>query len=217
CSVLSSVQNWLKMPCKTKRPRVDWRGPRWQHSVQANLCTRTERSTPFGYRARLDLWPILWTARVAMSPATASAFCRSARWQWSTGRRVPMNMTRRVESVRSHCELNCKAPRYPCLGTSACKAIHETGYVDDRGEQLNGGRICRLHLESTPSVDAYWSLITYDTSNYYLVDNPMDRCSIGDRSAGLVYNQDSPLDNHIQHDSPGRRRRTTGCLPRQAT
>ena len=40
---LSSVQNWLKMPCKTKRPRVDWRGPRWQHSVQANPCTRTDQ------------------------------------------------------------------------------------------------------------------------------------------------------------------------------
>lgn len=128
-----------------------------------------------------------------------------------------MNMTRRVESVRSHCELNSKDPRYPCLGTSGCKAIYETVYIDDRGEQLNGGRMYRLHLERTPSVDAYWSLTMYDTPNYYLVDNPMDRCSIGDRSAGLVYNQDGSLDNHIQHDSPGRRRRPTGCLPRQAT
>ena len=128
-----------------------------------------------------------------------------------------MNMTRRVESVRSHCGLNSKDPRYPWLGTSGCKAIYEMVYIDDRGEQLNGGRMYKLHLESTLSVDAYWSLITYDTSNYYLVDNPMDRCSIGDRSAGVVYNQDGSLDDHIQHESPGRRRRPTGCLPRQAT
>jgi hypothetical protein len=205
------------MPCKTKRPRVDCRGPRWQHSVQANPCTRTERSNPFVCRARIDLWPILWTTRVALSPATASAFCRSARWQWSMGRMVPMNMTRRTESVRSHCGLNSKDSRYPCLGTSGCKAIHEMVYVDDRGEQLNCGRMYRLHLERTPSVDAYWSLTTYDTPNYFLVDNPMDRCSIGGRSAGLVYNQDGSLDNHIQHDSSGRRRRPTGCLPRQPT
>ena len=42
-------------------------------------------------------------------------------------------------------------------------------------------------------------------------------CSIGDRSAGLTYKQDGSLDNHIQHDTPGRRRRPIGCLPRQAT
>ena len=128
-----------------------------------------------------------------------------------------MNMTRRVESVRSHCRLNSKNPRYPCLGTGGCKAIYEMVYVDDRGEQLNGGRMYRLHLERTPSVDVYGSLSMYDTPDYYLVDNPVDRYSIGERSAGLVYDQDGSLDNHIQHDSPGRRRRPTGCLPRQAT
>ena len=101
-----------------------------------------------------------------------------------------MNMTRRVESVRSHCGLNSKDPRYPWLGTSGCKAIYEMVYIDDRGEQLNGSRMYRLHLERTPLVGAYWSLTTYDTPNYYLVENPMDRYSIGDRSAGLVYNQD---------------------------
>jgi hypothetical protein len=71
-----------------------------------------------------------------------------------------MNMTRRVESVRSHCGLHSKDPRYPCLGTSGCKATYETVYVDDPGEQLNGGPMYRLHLERTPSVDAYWSLTT---------------------------------------------------------
>ena len=117
-----------------------------------------------------------------------------------------MNMTRRVESVGSHCGLNSKDPRYPWPGTSGCKAIYETVYVDDRGdrgEQLNGGRMYRLHLEETPAVDAYCSLTTYDTPNYYPVDDPMERSSIGDRSAGLVYNRDGSLDNHIQHDSPG--------------
>jgi hypothetical protein len=109
-----------------------------------------------------------------------------------------MNMTRTVESVRSHCGLSSKDPRYPCLGTSGCKAIYEMVYVDDRGEQLNGGRMYRLHLERTPSVDAYWALTTYDAPDYYLIANPMDRCSIGDRSAGLVHNQDGSLDNHFK-------------------
>ena len=42
-----------------------------------------------------------------------------------------MNMTRRVESVRSHCGLNSKDPRYPWLGTSGCKAIYEMVCIDD--------------------------------------------------------------------------------------
>jgi Protein of unknown function (DUF1214) len=125
-----------------------------------------------------------------------------------------MKMTRTVESVRSHCGLNGKDPRYPCLGTSGCKAIYEMVYIDDRGERLNGGRMYRLHFERTPSVDAYWLLTTYDTPNYF-VDNPMDRCSIGERSAGLVYNQGGSLDSYIQQDSSGRRRRPTGCLGRR--
>ena len=35
-------------------------------------------------------------------------------------------------------------------------------------------------------VDAFWSLTMYDTPDFYLVDNPIDRYSIGDRTPGLV-------------------------------
>ena len=43
----------------------------------------------------------------------------------------------------------------------------------------------------------------YDTPNYYLVDNPIDRYSIGDRTPGLAYNDDGSLDIRIQHSPPG--------------
>ena len=36
----------------------------------------------------------------------------------------------------------------------------------------------------------------------YLVDNPINRYSIGDRTSGLKSNSDGSLDIYIQHDNP---------------
>ena len=52
-------------------------------------------------------------------------------------------------------------------------------------------------------MDAFWSLTMYDMPNYYLVANPIDRYSIGDRTPGVAYNDDGSLDLYLQHDSPG--------------
>ena len=34
-------------------------------------------------------------------------------------------------------------------------------------------------------MDAFWSLTMYDVPDFYLVANPIDRYSIGDRTPGL--------------------------------
>lgn len=54
-------------------------------------------------------------------------------------------------------------------------------------------------------VDAFWSLTMYqaeDDGRYFLVDNPIRRYSIGDRTPGLVKNPDGSIDILIQHDAP---------------
>jgi hypothetical protein len=43
----------------------------------------------------------------------------------------------------------------------------------------------------------------YEMPTYYLVANPIDRYSIGDRTAGVVYGADGSLGLYLQHDSPG--------------
>jgi hypothetical protein len=95
------------------------------------------------------------------------------------------------------------AARGGLWGNHGYEAVYETVYVDDRGEQLNGDRRYVLHLDKTPPVGAFWSLTMYDTPNYYLVDNPIDRYSIGDRTPGLAYNDDGSLDIRIQNGPPG--------------
>jgi hypothetical protein len=42
----------------------------------------------------------------------------------------------------------------------------------------------------------------YQLPEYYLVDNPIDRYSIGDRTPGLQYGADGSLTLHLQHERP---------------
>jgi hypothetical protein len=43
----------------------------------------------------------------------------------------------------------------------------------------------------------------YDEPDYYLVANPIDRYSIGDRTPGLRANGDGSVTIYLQDDSPG--------------
>jgi hypothetical protein len=54
-----------------------------------------------------------------------------------------------------------------------------------------------------PPVDAFWSITMYGL-DANLVDNPLDRYSLGDRSADLKYGADGSLTLYLQHESPGK-------------
>ena len=56
-----------------------------------------------------------------------------------------------------------------------------------------------------PPVDAFWSITMYGL-DANLVDNPIDRYSIGDRTPGLKYGIDGSLTLYLQHVSPGKDR-----------
>ena len=55
--------------------------------------------------------------------------------------------------------------------------------------------------EALPPVDAFWSLTLY-SHDWALVDNPIDRYAIGDRTPGLQFNSDGSLSLYIQHEEP---------------
>ena len=90
-------------------------------------------------------------------------------------------------------------------GNHAYEAAYIMTYVDDHGEQLTGARTYTLRLDPPPPVSAFWSLTMYSVPEFFLVDNPIDRYSIGDRTPGLVRDADGALTITISHQRPEER------------
>ncbi len=94
------------------------------------------------------------------------------------------------------------AARVGLWGNHGYEANYLQTFVDDRGEELNGSRSYVLHFDQQPPVEAFWSITMYDAPDFYLVANPIERYSVGDRTPRLTYNEDGSLDIHIQHEEP---------------
>jgi hypothetical protein len=101
---------------------------------------------------------------------------------------------------------------------TAQEALYPKAFVDGKGDILSGTQKYVLHFDkdNIPPVKAFWSLIMYNSKAYF-VDYPINRYALGDRTHGLKYNANGSLDIYIQHDSPGKDKSLTGCLPRQMT
>jgi hypothetical protein len=66
--------------------------------------------------------------------------------------------------------------------------------TDDDGQPLDGSRglVLRFPPGGTPPCDGFWSLTVYGT-DMFLVENELDRWSIGDRTPGLQRDDDGGL------------------------
>jgi DNA sulfur modification protein DndE len=85
----------------------------------------------------------------------------------------------------------------------AIDAVYLIAKTDVTGALLNGSNkyVIRFEPESTPPVNAFWSLTVYDEDSY-LIANPINRFALGDRDA-LKKNADGSIDIYIQHTNPG--------------
>lgn len=85
------------------------------------------------------------------------------------------------------------------------EAMYIMAEVDEQGQPLRGRHQYALRFPPTalPDVGAFWSITLYGRSNCLLVDNPIGRHSIGDRTAGLKPDKDGGLTISIQADDPG--------------
>lgn len=101
-------------------------------------------------------------------------------------------------------------------GNHGYEAAYATVYVDGDGQPLDGAHRYELRFTTTPPVGAFWSVTMYDTPAFYLVENPIDRYSIGDRTPGLRYAADGSLTIVIQHDAPAEPDRAANWLPAPA-
>jgi hypothetical protein len=87
----------------------------------------------------------------------------------------------------------------------------EEGRYFNRSKSAEGDLMDASHADyrltfpagKLPPVDAFWSITMYGL-DANLVDNSIDRYSLGDRSPGLKYAVDGSLTLYLQHESPGK-------------
>jgi hypothetical protein len=85
------------------------------------------------------------------------------------------------------------------------EAMYPLCEVDAEGRPLDGRERYELHFApgQAPQVDAFWSMTMYRRRDCLLVENPIDRYSIGDRTPGLQWDADGGLPLRLLADDPG--------------
>ena len=108
------------------------------------------------------------------------------------------------------------AARGGLWGNHGYEAAYAMVYVDADGNDLDGARSYELRFTTPPPCRAFWSVTMYDTPDFFLVANPIDRYSIGDRTPGLHRQEDGSLTIVMQPDEPSEPERRANWLPTPA-
>ena len=98
-------------------------------------------------------------------------------------------------------------------GNHGYEAAYAMAYTDGDGSPLDGSQRYEMRLEETPPVGAFWSITMYDTPDFFLVANPINRYSIGDRTPGLQTADGGSLTIRLQHDEPSAPEARANWLP----
>jgi hypothetical protein len=114
------------------------------------------------------------------------------------------NVSNNVGNFGTDYLLRAAVAKYGLFANSPEEAVYPGTFTDSLGRNLTGTNGYVIHFDKgqTPPVNAFWSLTLYNNASY-LADNPINRYAIGDRSPGLLYNEDDSLDIYIQHANPG--------------
>ena len=85
------------------------------------------------------------------------------------------------------------------------EAEYFSTYGDGAGNLVDGSHTYRVHFNADqipPTLPGgFWSITMYD-NDFQLVKKPINRFSIGDRTPGLIKNDDGSLEIYIQHAEP---------------
>lgn len=81
-------------------------------------------------------------------------------------------------------------------------AIYPKTHTDTAGAALTGEKTYTIHFETLPPTleGGFWSVTAYDEENF-LIDNPIDRYCVNDRSAYRL-NEDGTLDITLSKEAP---------------
>jgi hypothetical protein len=110
------------------------------------------------------------------------------------------------EEMRPKYLVRAAAAMSGLYGNDAVEAYYPVANQDPSGSRFDGSKdayVMRFEKDELPDVRAFWSMTMYSLPSQLMVENPINRYSIGDRSA-LRYEPDGSLVLYIQRESPGR-------------
>ncbi|MBM3103710.1 DUF1254 domain-containing protein [Pseudomonas sp. V1] len=87
------------------------------------------------------------------------------------------------------------------------QAVYYPTPLDDKGQPLNGSKAnytISFPKGGTPPVKFFWSYTMYKMPERLLVENPIHRYSISNKTEGVKPNQDGSLTLYVSHASPGK-------------
>lgn len=101
--------------------------------------------------------------------------------------------------------LRAATAKFGLGANTAEEALYFSAEKDENGNLLTGKKQYKLTFTADNlipvSPDGFWSITLYNQDGF-LVENPLNRYSIGDRTEGLQYNADGSLDIYIQNQAP---------------
>ena len=119
-------------------------------------------------------------------------------------------LTRRIFGNREQMQglylIRAGAARIGLYGNDLEEAYYPSASLDADEEPLDASEhsyVLRFSGDEIPPVDGFWSVTMYCMPDQLLVENSIDRYSIGDRTRGLVYGADGSLELYFQKNSPG--------------
>jgi hypothetical protein len=94
-------------------------------------------------------------------------------------------------------------------GLSMEEAMYTATERDADGNALTGSSeyVLRFGPDSLPPAEVFWSATMYRLPERLLVENPIGRYAIGDRTEDLVYGEDGSLEIYIQNKAPMKKKR----------
>ncbi len=88
------------------------------------------------------------------------------------------------------------------LHGESAMTVGYVGNVDGQEKPLDGRNVYEIRFDVPPPVLGFWSLTMYDGNSKLLVDNPINRYSVGDRTEGIQYSDDGSLTIYLQNQKP---------------
>jgi hypothetical protein len=92
-------------------------------------------------------------------------------------------------------------------GTSTRFRVYIALPKDSEGKLFDGSEASyelKFNKEQLPPAKYFWSMTMYKLPQRWLVDNPIDRYSIGSTTEGIKYGEDGSLAIEIAAKSPGK-------------